>query len=145
MCRRSHLLVGVAVFLGACSVSSDRVATVKSPSGHLQAVLDETNGGATTDFGYIVSVAPTKQPDDAMQVANLYGAFRNENAYGVNLVWAGDHTLEIQFLGAKHTGLEQPSPVSVGGVLVKVHLRSGVRDNKARAGGMAYNLEHHRR
>ena len=99
----------------------------------------------TTDFGYVVSLAPTKQPDDAIPVASLYGAIRNENAYGVNLIWADDHTLEIQFLRAKHTGLERSSPVSVGGILVKVRLRSGVRDDKAPGGGMAYNLEHHRR
>ncbi len=38
--------------------SSYQVAHVSSPNGSLEAVLTETNGGATTSFGYEVSVGP---------------------------------------------------------------------------------------
>jgi hypothetical protein len=143
--KRNWSSVLTALLLVACSVHSDRVATVKSPSGQFEATLDETNGGATTDFGYVVSVVPAGGTQKSTRVADLYGAIRNERAYGVNLTWIDDHTLEIRFLKTSRGGLEQSSPVSIGGALVKVQLHPGVRDATAPGGGMAYNLERHRR
>jgi hypothetical protein len=50
-------LVTTFVLLTACSqVSRDEVARVAAPGGQVEAVLVETNGGATTSFGYEVHV-----------------------------------------------------------------------------------------
>ncbi len=118
--------------------SSYEVARVKSPNGSLEAVLTETNGGATTSFGYKVSVgidgAKTLNP-----VASLYGALRNEQAYGVDLSWADDHVLRVQYLRAKAVQ-NVSKTVNVGSQQIEVELQSGIEDAAAPSGGMHYNL-----
>lgn len=118
--------------------SSYEVARISSPNGILNAVLTETNGGATTSFGYEVSVGITgsKTLD---QVASLYGAVRNEQAYGVNLSWANNNVLRVQYLRAKAV-LNVSRIINVGGHQVEVELQSGVEDAAAPSGGMYYNL-----
>ena len=117
--------------------SSYEVAHVASPNGSLEAILTETNGGATTSFGYEVSVGTkgAKKPD---HVASLYGAVRNEQAYGVNLSWTGDHILRVQYLRAKAVH-NVSKTINVGGQQVEVELQSGVEDPMAPSGGMHYN------
>ena len=137
--RASFLPIALALLAGCGLVSRDEVARVASPDGRIEAVLIETNGGATTSFGYEVHVVPKGRPASA-QVAWLYGAVRNENAYGANLKWADDHELVIEYLDAREQRLERAS-VSVGGRTIKVSLRSGINDPTAPAGGMLYNLE----
>jgi hypothetical protein len=102
-------------------------------------VLVETNGGATTSFGYDVHVVEKGRPARD-QVAWLYGAGRNANAYGANLKWTGENELVIEYLQAREQTLKQAT-VNVAGRTIKVSLRSGVDDPTARAGGMLYNLE----
>jgi hypothetical protein len=117
--------------------SSYEVAHVTSPNGSLEAVLTETNGGATTSFGYEVSVG-LRGAKTLDHVATLYGAVRNEQAYGVNLSWAGDHVLRVQYLRAK--AVQDVSPtLDMGGQQVKIELQSGVEDPTAPPGGMHYN------
>ena len=79
------------------TASRDEVARVPSPDGRIEAVLSETNGGATTSFGYEVELDP-KQPDGGTEVASLYGVVRNAQAYGVDLHWEDNHTLVIECL-----------------------------------------------
>lgn len=116
----------------------DTVATVKSPNGLVEAILDETNGGATTDFGYEVSLKGVSSGQRAVRVAKLYGAIRNESAYGVNLVWLSNQALEIQYWKAERAEIEQ-SP-AVNGQQIAVRFKAGVLDELAPAGGMDYNL-----
>jgi hypothetical protein len=118
--------------------ASYEVARVKSPNGNLEAVLTETNGGATTSFGYEVSVG-TEGAKTLDPVASLYGALRNEQAYGVNLSWLDNHVLRVQYLRAKAVQ-NVSKTVSVGGQEVEVELQSGVEDAGAPSGGMHYNL-----
>lgn len=117
--------------------SSYEVAHVTSPNGFIEAVLTETNGGATTSFGYEVSVG-TKGAKPLAHVANLYGAVRNERAYGVNLSWEGDHVLRVQYLRAEAVQ-DVSKSVTVGGQQIAVALQSGVLDPTAPSGGMHYN------
>jgi len=133
-------LAAVLTLLTGCGfVSRDEVARVPCPDRRVEAVLIETNGGATTSFGYeVYVVAKGRPPND--QVAWLYGAGRNENVYGANLKWTDDHELVIEYLEARDQRLERAS-VSVEGRVIKVSLRSGVNDPTAPAGGMLYNLE----
>jgi hypothetical protein len=117
--------------------SSYEVTHVTSPNGSLEAVLSETNGGATTSFGYEVSVG-SKGAKTLTHVASLYGAVRNEQAYGVNLSWTGDHALRVQYLRAKAVQNVSKS-VTVGGQQVEIELQSGIEDPAAPSGGMHYN------
>lgn len=117
--------------------SSYEVVHVASPNGSLEAVLTETNGGATTSFGYEVSVG-TKGAKTLTHVASLYGALRNEQAYGVNLSWTGEHVLRVQYLRAKAVQTFSKS-VTVGDEQVEIELQSGVEDPAAPSGGMHYN------
>ena len=133
------LAVALALLTGCGLVSRDEVARVSSPDGRVEAVLIETNAGATTSFGYEVHVVPKGRSTSA-QVAWLYGAGRSKNAYGANLKWTDDHELVIEYLDAREERLERAS-VNVEGRAVKVSLRSGVNDATAPAGGMLYNLE----
>ena len=139
----NHMPPFVAVALAALTacglVSRDEVARVPSPDGRVDAVLMETNGGATTSFGYEVHVVEKGGPASD-QVASLYGAGRNENAYGANLKWISGNELVVEYLDARDQTLERAS-VSVAGRAIKVSLRSGVSDPTAPAGGMLYNLE----
>jgi hypothetical protein len=137
--KLSFLPIILAVLNGCGLVSRDQVARVACPDGRVEAVLIETDGGATTSFGYEVHVVPKGRPARD-QVAWLYGAVRNKNAYGVNLKWTDDHELVIEYLDAREQGLERAT-VGVEGRAIKVSLRSGVYDPTAPAGGMLYNLE----
>jgi hypothetical protein len=126
--------------LGCFGQSRDEVARVRSPDGVIDAVVVETNGGATTSFGYEIEVVPASGAlSSARRVAFLYGAGRNASAYGVNLRWAGMSTLAVEYLDAKSTKLETPA-VTIGGRSVFVALAPGVEDRNAPSGGMLYNL-----
>jgi hypothetical protein len=128
----------VLLLVIAPSASEDEVARVPSPEGRFEAVLVETNGGATTSFGYEIHVVPTAGKPNGSPAALLYGAVRNESAYGVNLKWESPNRLAVEFLQAKSVELKA-SELSVAGREVQVALRPGTVDPSAPAGGMLYN------
>jgi hypothetical protein len=138
-----RMALALVIILGALAsgcVSQDEVARSASPSGRVEAVLVERNGGATTSFGYEVFLVPSNQPARrGRQVASLYGAVRNESAYGVNLRWDDEHTLALEYLEAKQAELVRSDAI-VNADSVRVVLRSGIGDPTAPAGGMLYNL-----
>jgi hypothetical protein len=130
----------LALLLVACGlVSRDEVSVVPSPDRRLEAVLIETNGGATTSFGYEIWVREKGQ-GSGNQVARLYAAARNDVAYGASLRWADDGHLLIEFQEARTQTLDTPT-VRIGGREVRVALRPNVPDPEAPAGGMLFNLE----
>jgi hypothetical protein len=137
--KLSFLPIALALLAGCGLVSRDEVARVASPDGRVEGVLVETNGGATTPFGYEVHVVEKGRPAGD-RVAWLSGAGRNAQAYGANLKWTGENELVIEYLEARDQTLERKT-VSVAGRAIKVSLRSGVNDPTAPAGGMLYNLE----
>jgi hypothetical protein len=141
--RRSHV---IAMLCGLLSTAcSDEVARVRSLDGRIDAVLLETNGGATTDFGYDVYLAAVDQRLTPRKlVAMLYGASRNKQAYGVNLVWQDAQHLTIEYLEARQDTLLRDS-IRLAGRNLFVRLRPGVLDSTAPPGGMLYNLERTRR
>ena len=122
--------------------SFDEVARVAQPQANVDAVLVETNGGATTSFGYEVFVLPHGQVPERSgnPVAYLYGAGRNEHAYGVNLRWDSSDTLAVEYLDARHVNWVNGS-VIVDGREIKVVLKPGVNDPSAPGGGMLWNLQ----
>jgi hypothetical protein len=104
-------------------------------------VLDENGCGATTSFGYVVALRPAASSvADGVRVASAYGAVRNDQAYGMNLVWIDENTLEIQYWKARWATLENPD-ASVGGGTITTRMKADVRDESAPAGGMLYNIE----
>jgi hypothetical protein len=141
-----RLALGPIAFLilTGCSDSGGTVATVarvKSPSGRVEALLDENNGGATTSFGYVVSLRPVSSPTaTGIRVASTYGAVRNDRAYGMNLVWVGENTLEIQYWKARWATIEHPS-IAIDGDTITTRMKADVRDEAAPAGGMLYNVQ----
>jgi hypothetical protein len=64
-------MITACLLMGA---SRDEVARASSSAGDLDAVLVETNGGATTSFGYFVYVVPHDgKPSEGTEVATLGG------------------------------------------------------------------------
>lgn len=142
------LALGIA--LGACSAGSgsswDEVARVRAPDGGADAVLIETNGGATASFGYHVYVVahgaavPRTAQGAASEAAYLYGATRNEDAYGATLRWVGVDTLAVEYHEARSDTLLHRA-VTLAKRTVHVVLRPDVPDPGAPPGGMLYNLQ----
>lgn len=121
--------------------SFDEVARVTNPTGKFDAVLAETNGGATTSFGYeVFIVGKGKGINRGKGVATFYAAGRNEHAYGVNLKWVRSHSLMIQYLDAEDANL-QLREMAINNELISISLCSGISDSDAPPGGMLYNLE----
>ncbi|HVZ54345.1 MAG TPA: hypothetical protein VG986_20440, partial [Pseudolabrys sp.] len=83
--------------------SRDEVARISSPSNRYDAVLYETNGGATTSFGYEVNIVTKKSTaaDNSPRLIYLYGARRSSTAYGVNLKWGSEHELIVEYFDAR--------------------------------------------
>jgi len=136
-----------AIALGACLPSPgsrDEVARSSSPTGRVDAVLVETNGGATTPFGYSVYVVPkgARVPHEG-EVAQLIAAVRNDSAWGVNLRWVDHSHLALEYRDARDQAIRR-GIVIVGADTVMVVLRSGVVDSTAPSGGMLYNLRDRR-
>jgi hypothetical protein len=119
--------------------SKDEVARVVSPSGNIDAVLFETNGGATTSFGYEVYVVKRGSQPLGSPAVLLYGAVRNQHAYGANLRWPSPDSLAVEYLSAKSAKVKMHTQ-SVGTQSIHFVLREGVTDNAAPPGGMLYNL-----
>ncbi|MBK9164668.1 MAG: hypothetical protein IPM21_12330 [Acidobacteria bacterium] len=139
----------LAFFVSSCislnsDASFDEVSRVPSPDGQVDALLVETNGGATTSFGYSVFVVPKgvrlKSRDDKYIVATLYGAVRSKSAYGANLNWPARDRLSIEYLDAKSAKVLN-SRIIFADYHVSVELNKGIEDSSAPAGGMLYNLE----
>jgi len=119
--------------------SKDEVARVVSPSGKVDAVLFETNGGATTSFGYEIHVVEHGTQPSGSPAVSLYGSVRSEHAYGANLIWSSPDSLSVEFLSAKSAKVNTRIQ-SVGTQAIHVVLREGTTDNTAPPGGMLYNL-----
>jgi hypothetical protein len=131
-------LVFLAWLILALQPTRDEVAAVPSPDGQFVARLYEINGGATTSFGYQVTLAETRVSAEH-EVAHLYGAVRNASAYGANLRWAQRRELSIEFLEARSTNLVAPTLRFPRADIVVV-LRSGIADESARPGAMSERL-----
>lgn len=127
------------LFFAATGPSADEVARATAPDGTVDAVLLETNGGATTSFGYEIHVVPHGAERSANPVATLYGAIRSERAYGANLDWESPSSLAVRYLSAKSANLHH-SRATVSGITIQITLRAGETDASAPAGGMLYNL-----
>jgi hypothetical protein len=137
------IVVFFALLQSVFEPSRDEVHALLSPDGSHIAKLIEVNGGATTSFVYVVTLASAATPSDAVEVATLYDAVRSESASGANLRWVGTRELAVEYLSAKSSKLVRPA-VDFSHVNISVTLRSGLTDPTAPAGGMLYNLQRER-
>lgn len=135
VCLIPMILLWTSMFPNpSCSV--DTVVRATSPSGRVEALLDEKNCGATTSFAYVVSLRAVASSTTAgVPVASAYGAVRNDDAYGMNLRWIDENTLEVQYWKARWVTVEHPS-ISIDGVTIEIRMEAGVRDESALAGEM---------
>ncbi len=105
----------------------------------IHAILLETNGCATTSYGYEVELHPAPHRGESpVPAGELYGATRSGCGYGVNLRWLSPTQLALEFREADNVAIR--SRVEVGGRSVVIVLRSGVSDEEAPCGGMAANI-----
>jgi hypothetical protein len=132
------LLFGIVLYF-FFQPSEHEVARVGSPDDAFDAVLIETDGGATTSFGYLVYVVDRGERASGPKLASLYGAKRNEKAYGANLRWQSATALTVEFYEAKYFEVHEPGLLSRRRP-VSVVMRSGVHDSTASPGGMHYRL-----
>jgi len=116
------------------------VLRVASPVENIDTVLVETNGGATASFGYeVYLVAKGENIEGKPRVAFVYGATRNENAYGVNLKWRTPNLLSVEYYRDKGIASEVNTPLVIGNMPVEVVVQTGVLDPDAVPGGMGFN------
>jgi len=122
------------------SVSREEVLRLPSPEQKMDAVVIETDGGATTGFGYEIHIVRHEaKPQRGDEAAFLYDAVRSPSAYGVNLAWLSSDKITVQYDVAKIAKLKR-ADVDIEGDRITVELQSGKPDPYAPAGGMGYNL-----
>ncbi|MEX1830123.1 hypothetical protein [Luteibacter sp. CQ10] len=133
-----HLMFGLVLFktlviasltlLAGCKQSFE-AARVTGPDGLLDAVVLESDAGATTGYTYSVCIVVRGKPCVANAlVARFDEAARSPSSWGVDVVWQSPKHLEIRYLRAKSAeliDLEQPSSSTT-----RVTLKAGV-DNLA--------------
>lgn len=139
---RTAIILAPLLMLTGCDltgeVGRDRVAAVTSPDGATRAILFETNGGATTSYGYEIELAPASQGGEVVAAGQLFGAARSQCSWGVNLRWLSPTELAVDLKEADRT--EIPMRVEVGVKSVTITERYGISDEAAPCGGMLANL-----
>jgi hypothetical protein len=112
------LVQGYSTFFSAPKLSHQFIATVAAPGGQLTAVLTRISGAR--DSGYLVDV---NAPDgETERVANFYAVRKGGGEAGLDMVWRGDHTLELHYLRATVARIDQ-SDVTVAGQPVTILLK----------------------
>ncbi len=124
--RYFFLSVVVLVFVTGCGWSKVEVQRVASPSGELEAVVIEEDGGATTSKGYAVYIVERGNAELGDHCAYIYGARLSENDYGISIEWSAEDHLEIHFIRAKFVEYEES--IIVGDRLVEISLNGEVMD-----------------
>ena len=128
------LITGCGELLG--EPAREEVAWANSPDRRIHAILLETNGGATTSYGYVVELHPADhQGETPVNAGSLYGAVRSECAYGVDLHWFNPSTLALRYKSAKQANV--PKSVIVDGQRIHLLAQGGRVNAAAPCGGMA--------
>jgi len=104
------------LLLGSCNltgnVSSEERAWTASPDGQTHAILIETNGGATTAYGYLVELHPSDhQGEKPVRAAKLYRV-ASDCEFGPAIHWRDADTLTVGFETAQQIQVNEE--VTVG-------------------------------
>ncbi len=119
--------------------NNDEVARVISPNGAFDAVLFETNGGATSHL------VTTFMSLNMVRRQRTLPLFHSMAPFGIKAHTApisnGWHPdlVAVEYLSAKSSKIKMPV-VSVRNQAIRLVARDGVADNTAPSGGMLYNL-----
>lgn len=101
--------MSLLLLLGGCITaepSHDTVARSTSPDGTIDALVIESNDGATTSFWYDVCLVPRGRNCSASEsLARLYGATRSDQAYGANVRWANASLIYVEYLEAQRASV----------------------------------------
>lgn len=125
--------------LAKSCVSEVQVARVTSPDNLVDAVVVETNGGATTSFGYNVYLVPRRIGLwYGTHVAFLYGS-TSATGEGVDLHWLGPNKLALEYLHARRESLTVGT-VDMCGQQFEIMLRPRTINFKAPGASMEHNL-----
>ncbi|HEY0866192.1 MAG TPA: hypothetical protein VGE01_02370 [Fimbriimonas sp.] len=89
-------LLPVLLLYAACGPEVREVGRYPSPDGKLVAIVEESNGDATTSYGYFVYVQPKRILFPRKQVALVYGGV-TEGEYGVKVSWPSSHELVVRY------------------------------------------------
>jgi hypothetical protein len=136
---RCFMLLWLSLLIQSCRVTQNEVARLPSPDNGMDAVVVEQDYNATTSFLYELRIVSRDSPlQSGVPVASIYGAMRNERAYGINTKWENSSHVVVEFYksqGVRRTVRE----INFGGRHVTIELKPGVFDPTAPPGGMAYN------
>lgn len=123
------IVVPPLLLMKAC-VSDEIIARVDSPSGRFAAVVHQTNGGATTEFGYYVVVRRLGvgwyPGTRSFFVAD--SAVRADCEEGLDLRWRGDGNLAIGFSSATRFSRDYPHTISIDNREIVVALLPGATE-----------------
>ena len=128
------LLIIYSLSLTSCwsptgDVSFEERAWANAPDGRTHAILTETNGGATTAFGYLVDLHPSDhQGEKPVRVADLYRVSSNCE-YGLDMEWIDANTLALRFDTAAQMKIAKAA--LVGGKRIRVVVKRGVEASDA--------------
>jgi len=133
-----NIIILAGLLLTSCDiigdVSHEERAWAASPDGRTHAILIETNGGATTAFGYLVELHPSDhQGEEPIRVADFYRV-DSHCEYGLNMRWKDANTLVLGIGSASQMHVK--GSVSVGGKPIRVVVQTGVNDTADPCRGM---------
>jgi len=134
--RKMMILAGL--LLSSCDitgeVSHEERAWAASPDGQTHAILIETNGGATTAYGYLVELHPSDhQGQEPTRVANFYRV-ESDCEYGLDMRWKDADTLVLAVKSADQTHVG--ASVDVGGKHIRVLVQTKIGDSAEPCRGM---------
>ena len=121
------IMIPFALLLFSCNgAAREERAWANSPDGRTHAILIETNGGATTAFGYLVELHPSDhQGQKPVRVADFYRVV-SDCDYGLDMRWADANTLVLRLRSVSQRHVDNSA--SVGGKAVRVIVQTGVGD-----------------
>ena len=126
-----------ALLVAACDLngppSREQVAWAKSPDGLTHAILIETNGGATTPFGYLVELHPADHQGQAPVRAVRLMSATSQCARGVELRWLDPGTLALRYVSASR--IDMKHSVAVGNKTVRIVAQKETRNPAASCDG----------
>ncbi len=122
-----HLIVLFSLVICSCNiaggVSHEERAWANSPDEKTHAILIETNGGATTTFGYLVELHPSDhRGQKPVRVADFYRV-NSQCEYGLHMRWRDANTLVLGFVSADQMHVSKSA--DVGGKDVRIIVEAG--------------------